>query len=73
MIFYPYMNTVRVLFEGKDISLNIPEGWRVIGKLEPQTMPKLNNLQESLKESLMNPIGCHSLNSNNLTRLFWEF
>lgn len=61
------MNTIRILFEGKYISLNIPEGWRVIGKLEPRTMPKLNNLQQSLRESLMNPIGCPSLNSNNLT------
>lgn len=61
------MNTVRLLIKGKDISLNIPEGWKVISKLEPQTMPKINNLQQSLKESLMNPIGCSSLNSNDLT------
>ena len=57
---------VRLPFEGQEIELTLPEGWRVVGTHRPHPVAPLNDVEGALREALAVPIGRAPLAPNEL-------
>jgi nickel-dependent lactate racemase len=51
------MMTAKMPFEGGEISLPLPDGWKVMDTVRPVPHPKLDHLTGSLVDALDHPIG----------------
>ncbi|NQT05915.1 MAG: nickel-dependent lactate racemase [Candidatus Omnitrophica bacterium] len=60
-------NRIKLPFEGRDIALDLPGTWEVLGELNPHPAPELKDIPASLTEGLKNPIGCKGLGSGGLS------
>jgi len=52
---------VSLPFEGREVELELPGGWELLGELRPNPMPGLGDPASALKEALAAPIGCEPL------------
>lgn len=59
--------TVRLQFEGSEVALPLPEGWRVAGTWLPRPVAPLDDVEGALQAALAAPIGCAPLGPDELT------
>jgi len=60
---------VRLPFCGKDLTLALPDDWRVSGVVAPVETPGLRDIKAGLLEALQHPVGCEPLGNRDLSGL----
>lgn len=60
------MNNITMPFVGHNLSMKLPDSWRILGELRPHSMPALGDLPSALHHALQQPIGCAPLSSSDL-------
>ena len=58
--------TVQLPFEGSELALTLPEGWRVVGTHRPREVAPLADVQGALAAALEAPIGCDPMAADAL-------
>jgi hypothetical protein len=57
---------VTLPFEGREVELALPGGWKLLGELRPNPMPDLGDPASALREALAAPVGCEPLRPEDL-------